>query len=188
MASRNRKSNGKASNGNNDVPVANSAPETTTEQRASATGDSMETQSATSVTPNAGILVLKGTNKSGKTAAYTIPGQMGSVRVARSAITNDSFPQSFSDIVFKQVDQARLEKQQAKAARREASAATAEERAKKLEARIAKANAAAEKNAAKLAKLQARLAPKSAQASTEEAAAATGVEPSVPAEGTEASE
>lgn len=150
----------------NSSELVNSEP--ATEQSAAApTSES----GASNVTPNAGILTLKGTNKSGKTASYVIPGQMGSVRVAKSAVTNESFPQSFSELVFKQPDQAKLEKQAAKAARGEQLKLSAAERAAKLEARIQKANLAAQKNADKLAKLRAKLQPANAQEQTEAAAA-----------------
>ena len=184
MASRNRQS-GRAKNQNNEsaAPVANSAPASTTEQRAaeSAQGETNVEQTASAAsTPNAGILVFKGTNKSGKSGSYTIPGQVGSVRVAKSAITNETFPQNFSDLVFKQPDADRLAKQAKKAERQGARATSAAERAAKLEARIAKAQAAAQKNADKLAKIRAKM-PVTAQEQTEAAVAEAGGGESVPA-------
>jgi predicted ribosome quality control (RQC) complex YloA/Tae2 family protein len=148
--------------------VGNSDPASTTEERAAESAGSAN--GGENVTPNASILVLKGTNKSGKTAAYTIPGQVGSVRVAKSAITNETFPQSFADIAFKAADPARAEKQAQKSARKENRAQSAAERATKLEQRIAKATQAAEKNRLKLEKLRAK-APVSAQEQTEGAVA-----------------
>lgn len=146
-----------------EMNVSDLAP--TTERAAESAGGA---NGGENVTPNAGILVLKGTNKSGKTAAYTIPGQVGSVRVAKSAITNETFPQSFADIAFKAADPARAEKQAQKAARKQNRAQSATERAAKLELRIAKAQQAAEKNRLKLEKLRAK-APVTAQEQTEAA-------------------
>jgi len=182
MASRNR---GKGGNGRTketitaaEVGTVNAADivgsESATEQSASG-----ETAPATggSVQEN---LKLKSVNKSGKTGTYVVPGNVGGVRVAKSAITNESFPATFAEISFKQMDEARAAKLAQKAERKAKSTETAQSRAAKLEARIQKAKDAAAKNEAKLAKVRARLAPKSAQEQTEAAAGGDSV-PATPA-------